>query len=85
MIVGKPYAPIVESLAQKTGFPVDAHCMVGDRLYTDIALGRWGITTALVLSGETQLEDLETSEFQPDFLLEGIRAMAALLRKALDE
>ena len=84
VIVGKPYAPIVESLAKKTGFPIDAHCMVGDRLYTDIALGRWGITTALVLSGETKLEDLPESEFQPDFLLEGVSAMAALLRKALD-
>lgn len=83
VIVGKPYAPIVEALAEKTGFPVEGHCMVGDRLYTDIALGRWGITTALVLSGETQLEDLQESEFQPDFLVENIAAMAALLRQAL--
>lgn len=83
VIVGKPYAPIVDALAEKTGFPVEGHCMVGDRLYTDIALGRWGITTALVLSGETQLEDLKESEFQPDFLLEDIAALAALLRNAL--
>jgi 4-nitrophenyl phosphatase len=83
VIVGKPYAPIVEALADKTGFPVETHCMVGDRLYTDIALGRWGMTTALVLSGETQPADLQGSEFKPDFVVEDIAAMNTLLRKAL--
>jgi 4-nitrophenyl phosphatase/NagD protein len=83
VIVGKPYAPIVTALADKTGFPVQAHCMVGDRLYTDVALGRWGITTALVLSGETQAADLEGSEFQPDFVVQDIAAMGALLQQAL--
>lgn len=82
VIVGKPYQPVVDALAQKTGFPVDAHCMVGDRLYTDIALGRWGITTALVLSGETNAEDLAGSEFTPDFVVANIAEMAALLREA---
>lgn len=83
VIVGKPYAPIMEALAEKTGFPAAAHCMVGDRLYTDIALGRWGITTALVLSGETKAADLTGSEFQPDFVVADIAAMGALLRQAL--
>ncbi len=83
-IVGKPYAPIVEALLDKTGLPIAAHCMIGDRLYTDIALGRWGITTALVLSGETQAADLPGSEFQPDFVVEDIAAMDALLRQGLD-
>jgi len=83
VIVGKPNAPIVEALAQKTGFPVEAHCMIGDRLYTDIALGKWGITTALVLSGETKREDLATSEFVPDVVVEDIREMTALMRDLL--
>jgi 4-nitrophenyl phosphatase/NagD protein len=81
VIVGKPYAPIVNALVDKTGFPIDAHCMVGDRLYTDIALGKWGITTALVLSGETKAEDLDTSEYKPDFVVRNIAEMAELLRK----
>ncbi|MFW5714398.1 MAG: HAD-IIA family hydrolase [Brevefilum sp.] len=85
VIVGKPYAPIVEALAEKTGFPIDAHCMIGDRLYTDIALGRWGITTALVLSGETQADDLKGSDFQPDFVVRDIAAMDALMQQALDQ
>jgi 4-nitrophenyl phosphatase len=83
VIIGKPYQPIVDALAAKTGYPVEAHCMVGDRLYTDIALGRWGITTALVLSGETKAADLAGSEFAPDIVVQDIREMAALLRSAL--
>lgn len=81
VIVGKPHAPIVNALADKTGFPVEAHCMIGDRLYTDIALGKWGITTALVLSGETQAEDLVESEFSPDIVVKNIAEMAELYRK----
>ncbi len=83
VIVGKPNAPIVDAIAAKTGLPLDALCMVGDRLYTDIALGKWGITTALVLSGETKREDLLDSPHQPDFVVSGIAEMVSLLRRAL--
>lgn len=76
VIVGKPNEPIVNALAEKTGFPVQAHCMIGDRLYTDIALGKWGITTALMLSGETKPEDLASSPYKPDYVFENIAALA---------
>ncbi len=47
--------------------------MVGDRLYTDIAMGTSaGVGTALVLSGETKREDLPGSPFQPDFVCENL-------------
>ena len=58
VVVGKPNQPIIEALVEKTGVPIAQICMVGDRLYTDIALGATGITTVLVLSGEAQREDL---------------------------
>ena len=83
VIIGKPHQPMVEALAQKTGFPIEAHCMVGDRLYTDIALGQWGITTALVLSGETKAADLAKADYTADFVVANIAEMADLLRKAL--
>jgi len=82
VIVGKPHQPIVEAMVAKTGLPIEAHCMIGDRLYTDIALGKWGITTALVLSGETNIDDVPLSAYQPDFVLQDIVEMAALLRAA---
>ena len=83
VIVGKPNRPIVDALAAKTGFAVEEHCMIGDRLYTDIALGQWGIATALVLSGETHQEDLADSPFKPDYVAEDIAEMGDLLREAL--
>jgi 4-nitrophenyl phosphatase len=83
VIIGKPYQPIVDALIEKTGFPIEAHCMVGDRLYTDIALGRWGITTALVLSGETKATDLANSEFIPDIIVADIAEMTALLKQSM--
>jgi 4-nitrophenyl phosphatase len=68
-IIGKPHPPIVAALAEKLGLPIRDLCMVGDRLYTDIALGNTGCATVLVLSGETQPEDLPGSPFQPDVVL----------------
>ena len=75
-IIGKPHLPIVEAMLAKTGLAVDQLGMVGDRLYTDIALGKAGLTTVLVLSGETNLEDLQGSKFTPDYVM---RDLAALL------
>ena len=68
LVVGKPNRLIVDAAAARLGLPVEAMGMIGDRLYTDIALGQSsGILTVLVLSGETHLEDLQGSPFQPDY------------------
>jgi 4-nitrophenyl phosphatase len=78
-IIGKPYAPIVEAITHKTGLSVSALAMVGDRLYTDIALGKAGVTTVLVLSGETHLTDLASSPFQPDLVVENLADLGKLI------
>jgi 4-nitrophenyl phosphatase/NagD protein len=72
VIVGKPHPPIVEAIVEKTGYTVHQIAMVGDRLYTDIAMGVTGITTVLVLSGETRESDLENSEYKPDYVVKDI-------------
>lgn len=80
VVVGKPNRPIIDALADKHGLSIDDLAMVGDRLYTDIALGyNTGITTVLVLSGETHIEDLTDSPFQPDFIFQDIGALADVL------
>ncbi len=57
---GKPYRETVEMIGEATGFGADEMCIFGDRLYTDIALGkRFGVTSVLVLSGETQPADVD--------------------------
>jgi 4-nitrophenyl phosphatase len=80
VVVGKPHRPMVEAIEASVGVPVEAMCMVGDRLYTDIALGKHGLTTVMVLSGEARKEDLRDSEFQPDFVVENLGELAAVLK-----
>lgn len=79
VIIGKPHPPIVEALARKTHTPVEAMAMLGDRLYTDVAMGSLGIATILVLSGETRAEDLEGSSYQPDLTVRDLAELASLL------
>lgn len=74
-IIGKPHQPIVDAVLQRLELPADRVCMVGDRLYTDIALGQYSLRTILVLSGETGLEDLGDTPFVPDLVLEDIQAL----------
>lgn len=73
IVIGKPNRHIIEMAAQRLGLPVDSLCIVGDRLYTDVAMGQHApIRTALVLSGETKREDLEQSPYQPDYVFTGL-------------
>ena len=72
---GKPYKETVEMIAEATGFSIDEMCIFGDRLYTDIALGkRFGVTAVLVLSGETQPEDVDAAEVadKPDYVFDSL-------------
>ena len=67
---GKPYKETVEMIAEATGFTNDQMCIFGDRLYTDIALGKsFGVTSVLVLSGETTEDDVDAAadKDKPDF------------------
>jgi 4-nitrophenyl phosphatase len=79
VIVGKPHAPIVEAIVENTGLMPDQLTMVGDRLYTDIAMGEAGIKTVLVLSGETKMEDLPKAPHQPDLVCENLGELLDLL------
>lgn len=78
-VIGKPNRLIVESLIKRLELPANQICMVGDRLYTDIALGQAGLRTVLVLSGETTAEDLIDSRYQPDMVVENIGELLKFL------
>jgi HAD superfamily hydrolase (TIGR01457 family) len=82
LVVGKPNRMIVDAVAQKYGLTIEEMAMVGDRLYTDIALGQTsGITTCLVWSGETHPEDLVNSPYQPTYTFTNLAAIADWLRE----
>ncbi len=86
IIIGKPARHILELAAARLALPLESLCMVGDRLYTDIAMGQAApIQTALVLSGETSAGDLAESPFQPDHVFEDLEALTTRLRATLAE
>jgi len=80
IIIGKPYGHIVDAVIEKTGYPINEIAMVGDRLYTDIALGETGILTVLVLSGETSADDIAESRFKPDIVVDDLMGLVKLLK-----
>jgi len=80
LIVGKPNRLLVEKAAERTGVSVSVMCMIGDRLFTDIALGATaGIPTILVLSGETCREDVLMSPYRPHYIFQNLGAVANYL------
>jgi glycerol-1-phosphate dehydrogenase [NAD(P)+] len=71
-------------IGEATGFKNDEMCIFGDRLYTDIALGKkFGVCSVLVLSGETQPIDVERAEAKdkPDFVFDSLNYVNDLMFK----
>lgn len=72
---GKPYRETIDMISEATGIGLDRMCIFGDRLYTDIAIGKkHGVTAVLVLSGETQPADVDaaTPAEKPDFVFDSL-------------
>jgi len=68
---GKPYGEVVDMIEEIYGVNRGAMAIFGDRLYTDIALGKKnGMTAVLLLTGEATLgEALELPEdLRPDII-----------------
>ena len=79
---GKPYPETAQTILRRTGLRPEQVAVIGDRLYTDIALGRKnGIFTILVLSGETtkQMVSQASPGEQPDLIVEGAKDLLPLL------
>ena len=71
LVIGKPEALMPKLAMERWGVSPAETCCVGDRIYTDIRSGlNAGITTLLVLSGETTREILDASAVKPHFVLE---------------
>jgi 4-nitrophenyl phosphatase len=80
VVVGKPNRLIVDAASLKMKLPIEQLAMIGDRLYTDIALGQAsGVATVLVLSGETKPSDLTASPFRPDYVFDNLAGVASWL------
>lgn len=79
-ILGKPADAAIEAALDRLGVPAESVLVVGDRLDTDIAMGeRAGMTTAVVLTGVTDRDDVAASDVAPDHVLESIGEVEGLL------
>jgi NagD protein len=70
-VYGKPSSTMMRTAMAIVGTEPHDTIMVGDRLWTDVLMGRRaGMATALTLTGATNLEQLAASDLQPDYVLE---------------
>ncbi|MFC1598249.1 HAD-IIA family hydrolase [Patescibacteria group bacterium] len=73
VVIGKPNEGMVHLANKRLGLPPEDLAVIGDRLYTDMKMGHdHGLTTILVLSGETNKEDLSDAPWQPDFIFKDL-------------
>ena len=77
---GKPSKHTLDYIFQETGYEPDEIAIVGDRLYTDIAVAdQSDVTSILVLSGESTREDVKTSDVKPNVILEDLSEITKML------
>ena len=70
VIVGKPQPLIPELAMLKCGCTVEETVFVGDQMDTDIPCGlNAGVTTLLVMTGETTQEKLDAADRKPTMVL----------------
>ncbi len=83
VIVGKPSPIMIQTVLDVMGLRPEDCILIGDRLETDIKMGREsGIATGIVLTGVTDeetLKGIKHSSDQPDFVFQSIADVENLL------
>ena len=81
--LGKPDPNMLVGLRQQKHLQAEEIALVGDRIYTDIAMAfNANALGCLVLSGETTLEVAKAAPRQPDLIVENIWELGQLLEEA---
>ncbi|MBP3709641.1 MAG: HAD-IIA family hydrolase [Treponema sp.] len=80
--LGKPNPETVDMVMQRNGWKKrEEVAFVGDRLYTDIAVGvNNGARGLLVLTGEATIEDVRASDVKPDAVFRNLAEIGNCLR-----
>jgi len=74
IVVGKPSPIILDVALARLGVPAAEAVVVGDRIETDIVMGKQrGLATVLVLTGVTRADDPRVAGIAPDLVLPSIR------------
>lgn len=78
--IGKPNPQMLYMLAKKHQLPLSQIAVVGDRLYTDIAIAEnAGAVSVCLLSGETNREMIKSSPVKPQYVFENAAELLAYL------
>jgi NagD protein len=73
-IVGKPSRQMVETVLRRVDVDPGRAAVIGDRLMTDVAMGQAaGAAGVLVLSGATNVADIDGDPITPDYVIESVR------------
>jgi HAD superfamily hydrolase (TIGR01450 family) len=79
-ILGKPSEAALSAALDRLGASPEECLVVGDRLDTDLSMGdRAGMSTVLTLSGVTDRADIADSDIEPDFIIETLDDIDAVL------
>ncbi len=81
---GKPHRETIDMIEETTGVRKNAICVFGDRLYTDIALGKkYGVCSVLVMTGETTPQDVDNADIadKPDYVFPSLAEVDDLFAK----
>ncbi len=79
--LGKPNGEMIRYLCEKEKISLEDTMVVGDRLYTDILVGiNAGCDSVAVLTGETTMDEINSSSYQPTFVLNSIKELPNLLK-----
>jgi NagD protein len=75
-VLGKPSRWMAETCLARLGVRADEAAIVGDRILTDVAMGKQlGAAGVLVLSGATAADEIVGSGVDPDLVLDGIAGL----------
>lgn len=76
LFLGKPERTMVDAVSKDWNISISQIACVGDRLYTDIAVGiNAGTTSICVLTGEATREEIALSQYKPDYCFDSIKEL----------
>ncbi len=82
VVIGKPNPEFLQGLAERFDVRPDEMAVIGDRLYTDVAVAlNAGAMGVLVLSGETTLEQSQKASPRPHLTVGDISDFGLLLKE----
>jgi ribonucleotide monophosphatase NagD (HAD superfamily) len=81
VVLGKPDPSMIRGILHRHRLEPYNLAMVGDRLYTDMAMARRaGAVGVLVLTGETKADEVKHATHPPDIVASGLQELGELLR-----